>query len=194
MKTSINLIPQSLSRELMLRRRLKQWGKAIAVILGMVGFTYWTEWQIYRELSSELIAVELEYTPAQSAFQDVVRLRAQLEKLAVQQAVLGELDRQRHVVTLLGTISEGAASCDGKIQVSKMDVTELQYSPTVGQAADGSAGRLVLTGVALDGIAATQFLSNLESSGLFATVALYKLEDQRKQEFSLNTYEIHCHL
>lgn len=192
MRSNINLIPPTMSREFMLRRRLTQWGKAIAATVVVVWFTYWTERQIYEELMHELWVVEREYTPAQEAFRDVVDLRAQIDKLTIQESVLGAIDRQRQVVTLLGVISQGAAACDGKIQVTKLALTDFQASGASRAGSDSRAGSVTLSGVSLDSLVVTQFVANLQESGLFANVDVVRLQEQPNTP--IKDYEILCEL
>src|SRR5215218_4510375 len=119
MRTAINMLPQSLRREQMLRKRLVQWTSIISVVLLIGWGWHWYEMREDRQLLQQLETLAREHAPTQRMLKQLVEMRQQLKELEQQETVAKELDRQRNALTLLGVLSDSAQKTKGRLRVTK---------------------------------------------------------------------------
>jgi hypothetical protein len=122
----------------------------------------------------------------------VVDMRRQLKDLDEQERVAKELETQRNALTLLGVISNTAQKTNGRLRVTKLEISNFQNA---GQAAGATAsatspGGLVLAGVSLDNPSVAELLDGLQRSGIFSRVELKTLKE--REGIALRDYEVRC--
>jgi Tfp pilus assembly protein PilN len=192
-KSTINILPASFRRQLVLRNRCVQWTAIIAVVL--VGGWGWhrIEMREHSQLSRRLDALSREHAPTQTMLKQVVDMRQRLKDLEQQEAVAKELETQRNTLTLLGVISNAAQKTKGRLRVTKMDLKDFQnVRPVANAGAAPAPGGLVLSGVSLDNPAVAELLDGLQHSGIFSNVELLKLKEREDKSVSLRDYEVRC--
>src|SRR5690606_27882770 len=85
MKTAINLLPSSLRRSQMARRRLTQWGAVIGVVLAVGWAWHYRELREDRVLARQLEVLEREHEPMRRVVQELGQMRAKLDELESQE-------------------------------------------------------------------------------------------------------------
>jgi Tfp pilus assembly protein PilN len=196
MKTAINLLPPTYRRSRMLRRRSIQWGTIICLVVAGAWAARWWKLREFYELSQQLEAVAREVRPAQVKLQEITDMRQQLRQLQQHEDVAKELQQQRHVLAVLGAVSQAAQQSGGRLRVTDFKVADLQ-APHVESspgAEPGHGGTVTLVGVSLDSPTVAEFHDALERSGLFADVKLIKSSVRKDNELSLYDYEVCCEL
>jgi hypothetical protein len=123
--------------------------------------------------------------------QQLIDMRAKLEQLQQQELVARELERQRSALTLLGVVSQTAREANGRLRLTKLELTNFQNAGTAENAATGGGG-LLLGGVSLDNPAVGELLDGLQDSGIFSRVELLVLKESEAADASLRDYEIRC--
>jgi hypothetical protein len=196
MKTAINLLPPAYRRKLFARRRAVQWSSLVCTVLVFGWAWHWYELSEGRALAQQLEVLEREHAPTQRLLQQLVEMRAKLEQLQQQEVVAGELERQRNALTLLGVVSATAKKTDGRLRLTKLDLTDFQSAGLAGDAAPaaaaaGSSG-MTLGGASLDNASVGELLEGLQDSGIFSRVELLVLKEREEGEASLRDYEIRC--
>ncbi|MEX2309475.1 MAG: PilN domain-containing protein [Pirellulales bacterium] len=195
MKTSINLLPASYRRQLMLRRRAVQWSCAICVVLLSSWVWMWSEQREGLAIAQELEVLEREHVPTQRMLQEVVDMRGKLEQLQQHEAIARELEQGRSALTLLGVISRTAQQTGGRLRVTKLELTDFQNATHVGGPASTTvvpASGLLLSGVSLDNPAVLELLDGLQDAGIFRRVELGESKERQDAEASLRDYQIRC--
>jgi Tfp pilus assembly protein PilN len=194
MKTAINILPAAYRRQQMLRNRCAQWATILATVLILGWVWHWYEMREQKHLTQQLDVLSREHAPTRTMLKQVVDMRQQLKELEQQEAVAKELETQRGALVLLGVISDTAQKTNGRLRVTKMELTNLQSggpAAKTGSSAQQAAG-LLLTGVSLDNPAVAELLDGLQHSGLFSHVELQKLKEQPDKTTQLRDYEVRC--
>lgn len=194
MSRHLNLLPWDLQCRMLRDQRLRQWAVSWLVI-GVFGVTVSvTQWWRLSKAGEEYHSWERRAESVQAIQLASQNLR---QKIAQQQERLvkyGHLENEKLGFQLLGTLSQAASSCGGKIQVQKMILktnqvaiaaadkpgTAIPGTATPGAAAPGAAAPtkfrdvrvLTLAGVAVNNLAVAQLVSALRDSGAFDSVEL----------------------
>jgi Fimbrial assembly protein (PilN) len=195
MKNMINLLPASLRRQQMVRRRALQWSAIICVVLLFGWALHWYELSGQRAMSKRLEVLEREHRPTQTMLQQLVDMRQRLVDLQQQESIVRELEYQRNALSLLGVISQTAQKTNGRLRVANLTLTNFQSgqdSLETSTSGSNAAAGLVLTGVSLDNAAAAELLEGLQDSGIFRDVKLESLKEREDGGTSLRDYEVHC--
>jgi hypothetical protein len=154
---------------------------------------HWYELREGRALAQQLEVMEREHAPTQRLLQQLVNMRASLEKLERQETVAAELERQRSTLALLGVVSQTAQRAGGRLRLTKLELTNFQSAKSVGDTATGEAdGGLLLGGVSLDNPSVGELLDGLQDSGIFSRVELLILKEREEGDSSLRDYEVRC--
>ena len=198
MKTAMNLLPPALRRERMLRRRAIQWGAVLCAVLVGTWCARWWKLREYHALNQQMEAVAREGRPAQVKLQEITVMRQQLRQLQQHEDVAKELQQQRHVLAVLGLISQAAQQSGGRLRVTEFKVADFQAPRAENQptkeATQNEGGKVTLIGVSLDSPTVAEFHDTLERSGLFAEVKLIKSNARKENNTSLYDYEVNCEL
>lgn len=192
MKTSINLLGLSQRRQQMLRRRVAQWCKLIVVVLlGGMGI----HWYLSREqaaLARRYEALANGHRPTEAMLRELISMREQLAEIKQQELVARELEQQRQVLAVLGLISQSARRTDGRLRVTKLELSDFQrFEHVRGAAPDDAGGACArLNGVALDNPSVAELLEGLQDSGFFQRVELLALKERDGEVSELRDYEL----
>jgi len=192
MRTMINILPASYRRQQIVRARCVQWATIIAIALVTGWGWHWLEMREYRQLSQQLDVLSREHAPTRTMLQHVVDMRKQLKELQEQETVAKELETQRNALKLLGVVSKTAQKTEGRLRLTKFELTNFQVAGRTEKAANGAppAGGLLLAGVSLDNQSVTELLAGLQGAGIFSHVELLKLKE--REGASLRDYEVRC--
>jgi Tfp pilus assembly protein PilN len=196
MKTAINLLPVTSQKQLMLHRRLTQWCIAVCVVVVMIWVARGYKLRECRVFEQQREVMAREQRPIDAMNREIADMRQQLQDLDQQERVALELDHQRRVLTLLGTISQSAQKSEGKLRVLNLQVVDLQYSGAASKQPGSSvqAGSFSLTGEALDSPTVAELLDKLQHSGLFTSVELVSLKERQEGEVALHDFQVLCGL
>lgn len=193
MKTMVNLLPPSLRREQMLRKRVVQWASIISAVLVTGWGWHWYEMREDRKLVQQLDTLSREHAPTQAMLKQLMDMRQQLVELQQQETVAQELECQRNALTLLGVISDSAKKTKGKLRVTRFDLTNFQDAH--GNVEGGAAAKppgLILGGTSLDNASVAELLDGLQNSGVFNHVELLTLKEREDKVAALRDYEVRC--
>jgi Tfp pilus assembly protein PilN len=196
MRTTINLLPATARRQLMLRRRLIQWSAVVCTIVLLIWAARWNRMREYNELSQQHEVLSREYRPLQTMAKEIIVMRQQLEDLNQQELIAKELEHHRRVLTLFGFVSRAAQESQGRFRVTDFQLFDLQYfaSGEDPRAAGPNAGKLTLQGVSLDSPTVAELLDKLQQSGLFTSVELVSLKEKEEGGVSLHDFQVLCGL
>jgi type IV pilus assembly PilN-like protein len=193
MKTAINLLPQSFRRQQILCKRVVQWTSIISAVLVTGWGWHWYEMREDRKLSQQLDTLSREHAPTQNMLKQLVEMRQQLVELEQQENVSKVLDCQRNALTLLGVVSDTARKTNGKLRVTKFELSNFQGAPVGGIGANVTKPPgLILGGVSLDNPAVAELLDGLQKSGIFSHVELLTLKEREDKKTSVRDYEVRC--
>jgi len=193
MRTNINLLPHSFRRQQMIRTRVIQWSMAMCgvVIVGWIIHCY--QLSERRALSQHLEVLAREHQPTQTMLRQLVDMRQQLKDLQQQEAIAVQLEQQRNALALLGVISRTAKNTNGRLRITKLELTNFQgHQGTAAGAGTAQSGGLLLAGVSLDNPAVGELLDGLQDSGVFRLVELMALKERPHDDESLRDYEVRC--
>jgi Tfp pilus assembly protein PilN len=194
MKTTIDLLPASYRRQQIVRRRAVQWVSVIGIVLVAGWVCHRVEVREDKALSQQLEALTREHAPTRTMLRQVVNMRKQLDELQQQETVAKELENQRNALSLLGAISRAAHVSEGRLRVTKMELTNFQM-PAALDGANGQgvqASGVAFSGVSLDTPSVTELLDGLQHSGLFSRVKLLTLKKREEKGTALRDYEVRC--
>jgi Tfp pilus assembly protein PilO len=193
MKTMINLLPNSFRRQQILRKRVIQWCSIISVVLVCGWAWHWYEMREDRELRKQLETLNREHAPTRTMLKELVAMRQQLVEMQQQESVAKELDCQRNALTLLGVISDTAKKTQGRLRLTKFDLTNFQ-DPRSGSGAAAAAKppALILNGTSLDIESVYQLITGLKDSKVFSSVNLATLKEREDKNGALRDYEVRC--
>jgi len=195
MRNNVNLLPASFRRQQMVRNRIYQWSALISVVLLIGWGSHWYELREQQSLEQRLDVLEREHQPTQVMLRQLVAMRQKLVDLEQQEHIASELEHQRHALTLLGVISQTTSKTNGKLRVTKMDLTNFQ-SPSSDQAVPSTTNEQFagfhLEGVSLDNPSVTELIDGLEKSGIFSHVELLTVTEKQESDLTLRHYEVRC--
>jgi Tfp pilus assembly protein PilN len=192
MRSAINLLPQSIRRQQMLRKRVVQWTSIISTVLVTGWGWHWYEMRENRQLTQQLATLSREHAPTQTMLKQLVQMRQQLKELEQQETVAKELDCQRNALTLLGVISDSAQKTKGRLRVTKFEITNFQSTQGGADNEAAKAAALTVNGVSLDNPAVAELLDGLQKSGVFKRVELLTLKEREDKDAALRDYEVRC--
>jgi hypothetical protein len=193
MKTAINLLPASLQRQLVIRRRMVQWGAILGLALFLGGVVRWNDVRENEAIAQQLELLSLEHQPTQLMLRQLVDMRRELEDLQQLEHIAQELEYQRPSLSLLGFLSDIGEKTGGKLRITKLELTGLQQSIAGGKAQAASEGiGVTLTGVSLDNPSVAKLVTGLDESGFFARTYLVKSKELGEEGGSLREYEVKC--
>ena len=194
MRIDINLLPLSIRRQQLTRRRAVQWSKVLCIVLLVGCLSHWYKLREHEALRQRLEVLSREHEPTRTMMRQLVKMRQDLTELQQQELIARELERQRNALALLGVISQTAQKTKGRLQVTTLKLTNFQSSSNV----DGRSGPasepagLLLAGVSLDNPAVAELLDGLQDSGIFSRVELLTLTERTDGDVSLRDYELRC--
>jgi hypothetical protein len=196
MKTTINLLPASFQRQLIVRRRVYQWGVIVAASLIVGGIVRWNDVRAHQVLLQRLDLLTREHQPTQLMLRQLVDMRRELTELQQLEQIAQQLEYQRPVLALLGVLSDIGEKTEGRLRVTKLELTGLQQidSAAKREPQGTAASGVVVTGVSLDNQSIAKLESGLWESGFFEHVELVKSTESTAEGSSLREYQVRCEL
>jgi hypothetical protein len=196
MKNMINLLPVAFRRQQVVRLRILQWSAVLCAVV-VVGWSWtWFEERSAVAMSQQLESLQREHAPSKTMLRQLVDMRQQLEKLEREESIAMELEYQRNALTLLGVVSDTAAATDGRLRVTRFELTGFQNTNSqVGRdGQNGAPDGLLLRGVSLDNAAVVELLDGLQDSGVFSHVELLVSKEREGEgdQSALRDYEVRC--
>jgi hypothetical protein len=192
MKTTINILPASFRRQQIAYKRGVQWTSIIVVVLSMGWCWHWVEMREQVRLTQELEVLSREHAPTQTMLKQVVDMRRQLKELQEQEGVAKVLETQRNALALLGVVSKTAQQTNGRVRVTRLELTNFQDAGTPQKTGMASQSGLKMTGVSLDNPSVAELLDGLQHAGIFSRVELLKLKEREDKSSALRDYEVRC--
>jgi hypothetical protein len=195
MKNMINLLPESIRRQQLARKRVLEWCLAMCVVIVGNWASHWYERREQHALAHELDVLAREHQPTQVMLKHLVEMRQRLSDLQNQEVVARELEYQRNPLALLGVISQTTQNSKGRLRVLKLELTDFQrtnhelQAQTSASAADAPTTDVRLSGVSLDNPAVAELVDGLENSGLFRQVDL-TMKERESGTIALRDYEV----
>jgi Fimbrial assembly protein (PilN) len=194
MRTMLNLLPRTYRRQQLIRKRAIQWCSLITVVLISAWTWHWFERREDRALIQQLEVLEREQAPTHIMLKQLVEMRSKLEELQQQETVARELEYQRSALALLGVISKAAQTTEGRLRVTKFELTgfqDIRQAEAPGSQEQANAG-LLLSGVSLDNSAVAELFESLQDSGIFRRVELLATKERQGAEVSFRDYQVRC--
>ena len=166
----------------------------MCVVLLTIWIAGWAKLREYHSLSQKLEILTREHRPSHAMLQELVSMRDALAGLRHQETVANELEQQRHLLTLLGVVSQTARQSNGKLRVTTLKLIDFQGSSTTGRgvAVGSESSSLVLSGESLDNPSVAELLDGLQESRLFAQVKLISLKEREYNGVAFQDYELRC--
>ena len=192
MKTMINLLPPAFRRQQLIRKRIIQWSSVTCVVLFAGWLSHWYEMHEHQAQAQRLEVLSREHEPTQSMMRQLVEMRQKLVDLQQQELIARELEHERDALVVLGVISQTAQETNGRLRVTKLELSNFQNVGPVGARGAGPPGALILGGVSLDNPAVAELLDGLQDSGIFRHVELVALKERETDGVSLRDYELRC--
>jgi Fimbrial assembly protein (PilN) len=196
MRTALNLLPMPLRREQLARRRIVQWTKILAACMALGAIAHWYVLAEQEVLAQRLEVLSREHHPTRTMLKQLIDMREQLVQLQIQEVVARELEYQRHVLALLGVISQTAQKTAGRLRVTEVALTDFQSTLAAGTLGPGKpqAGSCLIGGMSLDNPSVAELLDSLQDSGLFSRVELVSLKEREGSETAMRDYKVRCEL
>jgi Tfp pilus assembly protein PilN len=190
----INLLPVSFRRQQIVRLRVVQWSAVMCVFLITGWGWHWYKQSEVQALSNQLESLQREHAPHKAMLKQLVQMRQKLEELQQQEGVAMELEHQRNALTLLGVISKTAEATDGRVRVTRVDLSGFQNMrhPAARETHTEKHDGLTIAGVSLDNAAVVEMLDGLQDSGIFSRVELLVSKERLDGESALRDYEVRC--
>ena len=194
MKRMINLLPSSFRKQQILRKRIIQWTIATCVVLVFGWLLHWHELHEQSAQAQRLEGLVREHQPTRTMLHELVGMRQQLVDLQQQESIARELEDQRNALVLLGLIGEAAKKTNGRLRVTKMELTNFQHivNPDRENSRGEERATLLLSGVSLDNPAVAEVLESLQDSGVFRHVELVTLKQRESGGVALRDYQLRC--
>lgn len=201
MKRYLNLLPDLWLRQMLVRRRLKQW----SVVWGLSALMACALWTLeYRSVSTAQRAVggqERASGPLRAVQIQNVRLRERANQWQSRNTLVTQLERDQQVFRLIGVVSRSSAKCEGRIQVQKLVFSRTlkpvapspDKSPKIpAPASPAEVVVMSLDGVAADNLSISQFVVTLRDTGMFSRVDLKSTALGASQTPTARSYLIEC--
>lgn len=194
MRNRINILPAFYRRQQLLRRRALQWGAALCAVLVIGWGSHWVEVKEQQALAQRLDVLTREQRPTQAKLRQLIDMREKLEDLKQQQAVAQELEYHRDALVLLGVVSDSASKTDGRLRVTKLELSNLQSSAPVekGGNVESKSPSMLVGGVSLDYASVSKFMKGLQDSDCFTHVELLTSKEHESATGTNCDYEIRC--
>lgn len=197
----MNLLPVSLQKKLLVRRRLKQWGvvwglcAAVALTVAFI----WSD----RHSDSKATLAELNERVAPLRELDVEndQMLQKINDILARQSLLGDLDSAERPLTLVGIVSHSAASTQARLQVQRFTMQRQEITaPTSGETTKNDTQEpetivqttLELSGIALDDMAVARFITALRETGVFVQVELKSSLSTQIADNPAKEYLVRC--
>ncbi len=207
----VNLLPSSFVWHRLIRKRLRQWGFAFAVIslvwllCNAILLEKW--WRGFSALQESQAAAD----PIRRLQQE--RIQKTKDALALEQKTKRLLDAvtQDHTNSLLGIVARGVRSTNSEVQIQELQVLiHAKPNDAVGPIGDAhrspgqrpsataesksmiSERQLTLRGIAFESESITTFMHSLQESKAFSKVELRSTQERLVSDRSVQEFQLEC--
>lgn len=205
----INLLPWHYRRRCLLRRRLRQWSIAWAIVALSLAAGWLDQRERWHAALSQLEMHEVRYDEVRAVKSEIARLAAQQQSVGKQQDLVSQLQQTPPPLLTLALVSASAAKCEGRVAVARLAYSE--ETPVAGPAPAAPAppggqtplaaatrpayrGRLTIDGIGADNVAIAEFVLGLRESGVFERVDLKSAAASTSRDLSVTAYQVECGL
>lgn len=191
----VNLMPQPLVWQALLRIRARQWALAWCAAGALaVGLGAWK----YLEASDkelQLAAVESRCQSLRVVESELQELGQELVHLKRQAAALAAIQPEQRTLSVLGIVSQSAKRAEGRLQLQRLSMRVAdQPTSSNGAPAAQAAGlsALDLHGAALDDGAVARFVEALRSAAVFVRVELKSSSELLSAGGTGRQFQVEC--
>lgn len=204
MKTHLNLLPWTIRRRTIIRRRLLAWA-AVCVFsgVGMLVALLLVQADIRR--STTLLAeIDLQAEPVRRLVEDRRKLGHRIDVADRRRALVDVLGDSQHPLQILWVVSKSAHIKNGAIQIRSFEFDSYSVgirkgvSKQRGRAAReqdsdvSTARKLNLSGIAIDDAALSRFVTGLREAGMFEAVELRSAGNIALASGPAREYSLEC--
>jgi Tfp pilus assembly protein PilN len=213
-KDHINLLPHRYRQRCLVRRRLRQWCIAwavVAVVLVLGWLDRRTEWEAALE---EAELHEQRYDEIRALKGEIARLLAQQQGLSQQQELVARLQQSPPPLLPVALVSASASRCNGRVLVNRLVYKEqptpaqqpmIPAAPALSGPAPAPAkvsaasppaptATMTIDGVGADNVAIAEFVLGLRESGAFERVDLKSAAASTTRAGNVTSYQVECGL
>ena len=179
MTRSVNFVPTSFRRHLLIRQRLRQWVIGWVLAFSAAGSTGIAHYGWVHSRQRALADLESKCEPIRQLERSNQEMQTQLDQMGNRESLLSELEGGNRPTQLIGIVGEAAYHHDQTIHVSEL---RLSPNPTPPRPQSDSATetesrtkermQLQLDGLGLDDLAIAAFVARLREFNVFESVVL----------------------
>lgn len=211
MKTFVNLLPERLQQQQMVRRLAVRWAAAWGVCLVLGPGAYLLLRSNTRSLREEVAAAESDYARMQAAIRRGDAVRAEIRSLKERQRQFESLPNGHLPLSVLNLLGRSARSTAGQLRLETIAVREVPETEGRGGKAEGGGRRagpdlrpptsdirsttrvtVDIEGTALSDLSIGRFVASLRTSGVFASVVLKSSRGTETAKQPVRRFRLQC--
>ena len=190
----INLLPEKLVIQMLVRRRLRQWALVWAALL-IAGIVVMAgNYRDVQQSQLQLDALTSEIHPLQQLQVQTASLDSQLDVLQQEVDVLEHICVPDRSLALLAILGKATKSSDGKVQIERMHLSS-NASRQISKKSRSAATPADLSSLSLQGVtdgdkSLASFVESLRNSNVFHQVELrsslmYQIDETHGRQFQI---------
>lgn len=200
--SSINLIPVTFRRRLLIRRRLREWSVIWILSVCGAGSVSLAEYGIVLSRRSQLAEIESRCAPLRDKEQATAQMKQELDRLYDRESLLAKLERTDQPAQLIGIIGQATHGERLEVHVGSFELTPV--TQTVTHTVVDESGRsknisvtvekyqLELSGLGLDDLAVAGFVASLRETGIFESVMLQSSVNAQGMPQDVRRFQVVC--
>ena len=192
MKTSLNLLPNSLDGRRIARKLLRLWSYvAAAAMLLAVAVTVYQD-HVAARVQHRHDSLQKNCDAARQTLRRVKLLRSDLAEAERRQTILPDADNQQQLLTLLGLFSEAARTNAEGVAIEQLSYT-LNVAPPGGPSPeDATRLRVDVRGVASSSLALADFVATIREWNVFTKVEITSSSEVKIGDSPAHRYVLEC--
>lgn len=202
MNQPVNLVPASFRRQLLIRRRLRQWIIVWILASFALGSSALAKYGWLLRQQQALAQLETESTPLRAIDDDTVTLQQHLDTLSSRESLLATLEQADQPAQLIGIIGQAAHRTELDVHVGEFHLATVTVQTTreitdengqtkvVSEPVDRM--RLLMNGLGIDDLAVARFVSDLRATRAFDSVMLKSSNDVPGLTADARRFEVEC--
>jgi hypothetical protein len=203
MSSSMNLLPTTYRRRLLVGRRVRQWCVVWGAAAAVSGVAAGIEGKSWIDIRSEFADLQERNQPLVEMQRLSHDLESRIAALEGRESILNDLTGVEQPLGLIAVVSNSASQADSKLQVTSLTIQHL--APTETRGASQPSGKqdqkppartasveITILGVALDDVAVARFVQALSGTGLFLSVELKSTLSVNHARGPARQYDILC--
>ena len=202
MTTSINLVPYSFRRRLLIRRRLRQWTVAWVLAACGAGSVSLEDYGLVLTRQHRLSQLEQKCEPLRLQERASVKMQEELDRLYDRESLLAKLERSDQPAQLIGIIGQAATGERREVHIGNFELVPISQMVTEQKVDSNGQTRsisreivrmqLQLDGLGLDDLAVAGFVAQLREAGVFQSVNLRSSVDARGLSPDVRQFQVVC--